>query len=242
MMARRKRLACRRGPRLRHGAPAGVWLATVNAWRIAPSWNSRKSWQSYLQYSAKFQPVAILEQLYPNADHARIYASEMEKMGYNVFAEKHVDPRQLSIGSARPDFRIELVNGHRAFGAEPFTITEKGAIEISGWAYNLEGTAPARAIFITVDGTMDLPGHMGPTAPTGAGHSQPAPLVRVEASLALRAPARRTHAGAEDRAEDGTQVPPSRSPRCPPVRACADFSAADPDPPGLLLLFALTTR
>jgi len=139
----------------------GYAYATVNAWAIAPSYHSRKSWQAYLQYSAKFQPVAILEKLYPNGHHARIYSAEMEKMGYNVFADDHVDPRQLTVGSPRPDFRIESVNGHRAYGAEPFIITEQGAMDIQGWAYNLEGTAPARAIFITVDGTLDIPGHMG---------------------------------------------------------------------------------
>ena len=147
----------------------GYGYATVNAWRMAPPWNSRKSWQAYLQYSAKFQPSSILEQLYPNADHARIYSAEMEKMGYNVFAETHVDPRQLAVGSARPDFRVEMVNGHRVWGPDPFTITDKGAIEIWGWAYNLEGTAPARAIFISVDGTIDIPGHMGIYRPDRGG-------------------------------------------------------------------------
>ena len=139
----------------------GFVYASGHAWLIAPEWHSRKSWMAYMFYTAKNQPDSLLLKLYANADHIRIYSAEMERMGYNVFAEPRVDPRTLVPGAPRPDFRIETVNGHRAFASEPFTLTASDRIEIIGWAYNEAGTAPARAVFLTVDGRTDYPAHMG---------------------------------------------------------------------------------
>jgi hypothetical protein len=139
----------------------GYVYAAGHAWRMAPAWNARKTWMAYLFYTAKYQPLSLLEKLYPNPHHARIYSAEMERMGYNVFAEPHLDPRQLSPGAPRPDFEIELLNTLPLSGSKTLTVSESDAIEIVGWAYNQAGTGPARAVFLTVDGTTDYPAHLG---------------------------------------------------------------------------------
>jgi len=140
---------------------AGYLYAAVDAWAIAPKWYSRKSWMAYLNYSAKYQPTSLLLQLYPNADHGRIYSREMERMHYNVFAEEHVLPAQLIPGGPRPDYRVLDVNLHRPYGETPIEVGESGEVVVTGWAFNERRTGPARALFLTVDGTRDFPGHPG---------------------------------------------------------------------------------
>ena len=140
----------------------GYLTASVDAWAIAPQWYSRKSWVAYLMYSAKYQPSSILEtKLYPNADHARIYSAAMERLGYNVFAENHVRPETLTVGSARPEYAVETVNGLPARGSTTIDVSDRDAIVVDGWAFNDRSTGPARAVFLTIDGTRDLPAHAG---------------------------------------------------------------------------------
>lgn len=140
---------------------AGYLAATAHAWAIAPSWHSRKSWQAYLVYSAKFQPLSILENVYPNPRHGAGHAAIMERLGLSVFAEPHVQPETLRAGLRRPDYRVDVLNHQRPYTEQPLTMSAGDPIEISGWAFNEDGTGPARAIFINVDGTRDLPGHPG---------------------------------------------------------------------------------
>lgn len=139
----------------------GYLMVSVDAWTIAPDWYSRKSWMGYLMYSAKYQPLSLLEKLYPNPNHARIYSAAMERMRFNVFADDHVRAEGLTVGSARPEFAVETVNGRPARGSTTIEIAEADAVVVDGWAFNDRSTGPARAVFLTIDGSRDLPAHVG---------------------------------------------------------------------------------
>jgi hypothetical protein len=139
----------------------GYLAASVDAWAIAPEWYSRKSWMAYLMYSAKYQPSSLLEKLYPNPDHARVYSAAMERLGYNVFADPHLRPETLVVGNTRPDYAVETVNGQPAGAGTKIEVGADDAVVVEGWAFNDTSTGPARAVFLTIDGTRDLPAHVG---------------------------------------------------------------------------------
>jgi hypothetical protein len=164
-------IAVARRDRWRIGRPLTISLATlmvvgylaasVDAWAIAPEWYSRKSWMGYLMYSAKYQPSSLLGKLYPNPDHARVYSAAMERMRFNVFADAHVSAEGLTPGGAAPGFSVETVNGEPAGAATTIPVGETGAVIVDGWAFNAASTGPARAVFLTIDGTRQLPAHVG---------------------------------------------------------------------------------
>jgi len=139
----------------------GYLLVSVQAWDIGPEFYSRKSWKAYLLYTAKQQPYSLLDKLYPNPEHAKIYSAAIERLGYSVFAVKRRDPAQLTLGAPQPSFIVETVNGKPLEAQTPIDVTEDEAVEISGWAFNDTSTGPARDLFLTVDGTHDLPAHVG---------------------------------------------------------------------------------
>jgi hypothetical protein len=139
----------------------GYLTVALEAWTTAPSWYSRKSWKAYLMYSAKQQPSSLLETLYPNADHARIYSDAMEKMRYNVFAGSHVSPEGLTLDAPRSELMVEEVNEEPPDLDVPIVVGETDAIVVKGRAFNSAGTGPAHAVFLTIDGTRDLPAHAG---------------------------------------------------------------------------------
>jgi len=138
----------------------GYLAASLDAWTIAPYWYSRKAWMSYLMYSAKYQPTSVLEKLYPNGEHARIYSAAMERMHFNVFADPHVVPESLTTDAPRSQYEVNAVNG-RPPSEAPIEIGESDAITVNGYAFSGDGRRPARAVFFTIDGTRDLPAHMG---------------------------------------------------------------------------------
>src|SRR5262249_31259450 len=94
-------------------------------------------------------------------DHARIYSAEMERMRYNVFAEPHVQPENLLATSTRPEYEVETVNGQHAGPSTAVNVDKDGLVEVSGWATNVRGNGPARAVFLTIDGAHDLPAASG---------------------------------------------------------------------------------
>jgi hypothetical protein len=112
-------------------------------------------------YSAKYQPSSLLAKLYPNPDHARIYSAALERLRYSVFADPHVSPDGLVPDGARPEFSVETINGDPADGNPTIAIGETDAVAVDGWAFNGASTGPARAVFLTIDGTRQLPAHVG---------------------------------------------------------------------------------
>ncbi len=139
----------------------GYLLASANAWAAAPGYASEKRWMAYLMYSAKYQPSSLLEKLYPNPDHARIYSAEMERMHYNVFADPHVVPSQLVQSMSRPEYKVETVNDRPAGPDTAVDVDKDGAVDVNGFAFNDHRDGPARAVFLTIDGARDLPAVSG---------------------------------------------------------------------------------
>jgi len=147
----------------------GYLSVSIATWATAPIEMSDRKRMSYLVYSAKYQPDSILERLYANPQHARIYSAELEQLGLNVFADPHIRPDALVPTAVRPRFTVEKING-RAPGAEPIVMGAEDAIRLTGRAYDDAGTGPARGVFLTIDGARDLPAAAGLYTPPDIGY------------------------------------------------------------------------
>src|SRR5262249_30710006 len=75
----------------------GPFAGTAVAWLSAPSYYSRKSLQAYWLYTAPFQSLETLHEIYPNPEHARIFAADLERLRLNVFAEQHASWKELPV-------------------------------------------------------------------------------------------------------------------------------------------------
>jgi hypothetical protein len=164
-------IAIGRRERWRFGRPLTVALATLlcagylagsaDAWSMAPSHHSKKALQAYLVYTAKYQATPLLEGLYPNPDHARLYSAALERLGLSVFAEKHVSARDLIVTPEAPPYWVDAVNGQPPRERTPLFVDAQDPILVAGWALDVGRRKPAAAVFLTIDGTVDMPGHMG---------------------------------------------------------------------------------
>jgi hypothetical protein len=139
----------------------GYLLAWSDALRAAPHYASQRRWMAYMMYSAKYQPSSLLEKLYANPDHARIYSAELERMRYNVFADPHILPAGLEPSTVQPEYKVETINGLPPGPTTTIDVGSDGAVEAVGYAMNDSGTGAARAVFLTIDGTRQLPAASG---------------------------------------------------------------------------------
>jgi hypothetical protein len=139
----------------------GYLTASIHAWTIAPAFHSRRHWQAYLLYAAKYQTPDLLRQLYADPDDARRYSATIERLGYNVFAEPRVRPEDLTPNAPQPEFIVDAVNGRDAGADARIEVTAGESVVITGWTLNDRSTGPARAVFLTIDGVRDLPAHAG---------------------------------------------------------------------------------
>jgi len=140
----------------------GYMWASLDSWTLGPVFASDRRWVAYLFYSAKYQASALLEdKLYPNGGHAKIYAAEMERMRYNVFADPHVSLDGLQPSPDAPPYLVDRIDGLPAEMAQKVEIDANGWVDVRGWAANHTNNGPARGVFLTIDGTRDVPGVIG---------------------------------------------------------------------------------
>src|SRR5262249_54563355 len=87
----------------------------------------------------------------------------LEGLRLNVFADTHVDPAVLTPSTVRPSFVVESVNGRPPGGV--MEISSEEGVRVSGWAFDQTGRGPAAAVFLSIDGSPDIPGGMGSYRP-----------------------------------------------------------------------------
>jgi hypothetical protein len=111
---------------------------------------------------AKYQPSSsVLEPLYSVPEHGKADAAILERLRLNVFAEPHLDARDLAAGTETAQFGIDTINGKPAAPGQTIEVGADDALQITGWATDASGSVAAPAIFATIDGATDIPGRMG---------------------------------------------------------------------------------
>lgn len=159
-----RRQAWRVSPWLTRGIAAmmiaGYAIVSIQTWAAAPEWYSRKKEMAYLLYSMPDQADSEVLRLYPIVGEARWFGAQLERLHLNVFADAHVDPRDLAPTQVRPALRIETING-RPRTHDAITIGLPDPVEVRGYAFNGAGNGPAGAMFLTIDGRIDVPAVTG---------------------------------------------------------------------------------
>jgi len=153
---------------------AGYAIVSVDAWSRAPSRYSERRWVAYLMYTAPYQPDSLIARVYPVVNETRVFASELQRLHLNVFADPHISSDTLTPTAVRPPLQIDTIDG-KLRTHEPIAVGASDAVEVRGYAANADNTRPARAMFITVDGTRDLPAQTGlyrPVARQATGREQ----------------------------------------------------------------------
>ena len=87
-------------------------------------------------------------------------AQFLEQNGLNVFGEPTIATSSLTSVGSDTYFALETINGQVVSQTSPPVLVhagQQGTITITGWAVDKQANATARAVFITIDGAIDLP-------------------------------------------------------------------------------------
>lgn len=138
----------------------GYLAGSLDTLGVRRDWYADKLWRAHLLYTAKYQPSSVLETVYSNPDHGRIYAGILERLQLNVFADPHVNAADLVAGADAALFAIDTINGKPVTAGQIIEVGAEDAVRVTGWAMDPAGSAPASAIFATIDG-KEIPGRVG---------------------------------------------------------------------------------
>jgi hypothetical protein len=139
---------------------AGYTIVTFQSWAVAPERYSQRKEAAYLLYTIANQPDSLIVKLWPTVSETRWFGSELQRMRLNVFADPHISPASLTLTPARPLLRIDTIDG-RPRTPEPIVVAADDPVEVRGYAFDAAGDGPAPAMFLTIDGTTDLPAVTG---------------------------------------------------------------------------------
>jgi hypothetical protein len=139
---------------------AGYTIVTFQTWAVAPERYSQRKEAAYLLYTIANQPDSQVVKLWPIASEGRWFGSELQRMRLNVFAESHISSASLTLTPLRPSLHIDTIDG-RPRTPEPVVVAADDPVEVRGYAFDAAGHGPAPAMFLTIDGTTDLPGVTG---------------------------------------------------------------------------------
>jgi hypothetical protein len=145
---------------------------------VAPYWGgwwSGQNWRSDRQmgaYVLKTYPIqsdeTIATYLDPNVPEVRELAAFLEENNLNVFSEPFLNTTTLIPSDAATDYRLDGVNGQLTLRNDSLVAINSSRVEtitVTGWAVDKQGNGPARAVFVTLDGTLYIPTLYGEDRP-----------------------------------------------------------------------------
>jgi len=153
-------------------APLALFLICLivpysGGWQEGANWRSSKEMCAYVLKTYQTQSDENIQTyLYPSAAVVRGRAEFVEQNGLNVFGEPAIVTSSLTSASSDTYFYLDTING-KIVSRTPVIIhsDQERTITITGWAVDREANAPARVVFITIDGTLDLPALYGVDRP-----------------------------------------------------------------------------
>jgi len=115
--------------------------------------------QYYLQ-TYTIQPDKNLEKFYHSAATVRDYAALLEKYELNIFSRNLIDINELYSINAESFSNIDEINQNIIYISKiPIVIDKEKdeSIKISGWAIDERAGGPAKTVFISIDGELNIP-------------------------------------------------------------------------------------
>ena len=98
--------------------------------------------------------------LHPVPTVVRERAEFLERNKLNVFSEPAINLSTLILSSSKTLFALDTMNGKTVSQqTAPLVInsSQQGTITITGWAVDKQANDVASAVFITIDGRIDIP-------------------------------------------------------------------------------------
>jgi hypothetical protein len=139
----------------------GLILSYSGGWQEGANWRSSRELSAYVLKTYRIQSdESIQTYLYIDSVAVREDAEFLEQNGLNVFGEPTIVTSSLTFIGSDTYFCLDTINGQTVSQtASPVIIHPdlEGTITITGWAVDKQANASARAVFITIDGNLDLP-------------------------------------------------------------------------------------
>jgi hypothetical protein len=139
----------------------GLIVPYRGGWLEGANWRSAREMGAYVLKTYRIQSdESIQTYVYPSATVVRERAGYLEQNGLNVFGEPTIVTSSLTSIGSDTYFALETIDGQAVSQmASPVLIhaDQGGTITITGWAVDKQANATARAVFLTIDGKLDLP-------------------------------------------------------------------------------------
>ncbi len=152
----------------------GLIVSYGGGWYVGEGMKRSREMGAYVLTTYKIQSDEnILKYLYPNPAVARERAEFLEENGLNVFSGEVIDPSTLTLAYFPTLSSIETVDGEKVSQqASPLIIdlSLQETMTITGWVVDKQANGPASAVFLTLDGKIDIPAFYGLDRPEVASH------------------------------------------------------------------------
>jgi hypothetical protein len=116
---------------------------------------------AYVLVTYKIQSDENIQRyLYPSAEVVRARAAFLEQNRLNVFGEPIINPSELVLLNSGTLFYLTSINGKLVpqIGARmAVNSSEQQTVTITGWAVDEQANDLAKAVFVTIDRTIDIP-------------------------------------------------------------------------------------
>ncbi len=143
----------------------GMILSSGAGWHLGPALKDSAGIGAYVLQTYSIQSDEnIRRYLYPDPASLREFARFLEMNGLNVFSGTQTNLSKLNRLDSDTFFQIETVDGKKVSeDRHPLVINSAGkeTLNITGWAVDKQAEDAAFAVFITIDGHIDVPTYYG---------------------------------------------------------------------------------
>jgi hypothetical protein len=152
----------------------GLIVSYGIGWQAGQTWSYSREIGAYVLKTYKIQSDENIRQyLYPDPAIVRERAQFLEQNKLNVFSEEALDTSTLVLAGSNTLSWIDTINGKMtSHQPSPVVIdtSQEETITITGWAVDTQANGVASAVFITIDGRIDIPALYGLDRPDVANY------------------------------------------------------------------------
>lgn len=144
----------------------GLIFSYNAGWQVGQMTRDSRQMGAYVLLTYKIQSDENIRSydLYPTPEIVRERAQYLDQSKLNVFSEPTINASTLLPSSGSTLFSLEAINEIRApQPAVPIVVnaSKQQTVTLVGWAVDKQANGAASAVFITVDGKLDIPALYG---------------------------------------------------------------------------------
>ncbi len=139
----------------------GLVISYSGGWQEGANWRSSREMSAYVLKTYQIQSDENIQgNLYTPAAVVRERANFLEQNRLNVFGGPAITTSSMTSIGSDTYFSLDTINGRIASNTSSPVIIhsdQEETITITGWAADKQTNATARAVFIVIDGKLELP-------------------------------------------------------------------------------------